>query len=38
LHNPVSGLTIQDHNALFPIPQEDIDVNDGAILEQNPGY
>jgi len=38
LHNPVSGLTIQDFHALFPIPQAEIDINDGAVLEQNPGY
>lgn len=38
LHNPVSGLTIQDFNALLPIPQSEIDTNDGAVLEQNPGY
>lgn len=38
LHNPISGLTIQAHNDLLPIPQSEIDINDGAVLEQNPGY
>lgn len=38
LHNPVSGLTIQPHHALFPIPQNEIDVNKEAELVQNPGY
>jgi len=30
--------TIQPHNNLFPIPQTAIDLNGGAVLEQNPGY
>ena len=38
LHNPVSGLTIQEHHALFPIPQNEIDANKEAELVQNPGY
>jgi len=38
LHNPVSGLTIQDHHRLFPIPQAEIDANKEAELVQNPGY
>lgn len=32
------GLSIQDHQNLFPIPQSEIDLNTGAVLEQNPGY
>ena len=32
------GLSIQDHQNLFPIPQTEIDLNTGATLEQNPGY
>ncbi|TGV04737.1 RagB/SusD family nutrient uptake outer membrane protein [Flavivirga rizhaonensis] len=38
LHNPVSGPTIQDFNALLPIPQVEIDANKEAELKQNPGY
>lgn len=38
LYNPVSGPTIQDFNALFPIPQDEIDANKEAELTQNPGY
>ena len=30
--------TIQDYHGLWPIPQEVIDANLGADLEQNPGY
>ncbi|MEQ9437396.1 MAG: RagB/SusD family nutrient uptake outer membrane protein [Cyclobacteriaceae bacterium] len=30
--------TIQDYHTLWPIPQEVIDANLGADLEQNPGY
>nr|WKN35653.1 RagB/SusD family nutrient uptake outer membrane protein [Tunicatimonas sp. TK19036] len=30
--------TIQDYHGLWPIPQEVIDANLGAELEQNPGY
>ncbi len=37
-HNPVSGATIQEYNALLPIPQSQIDANKEAELEQNPGY
>ena len=33
-----ASLTIQPHNNLWPIPQNSIDMNGGAILEQNPGY
>jgi hypothetical protein len=36
--NLVSGPTIKDHNGLFPIPQDAIDANQEAVLEQNPGY
>ncbi len=32
------GLGIQDHQNLWPIPQTEIDLNTGAVLEQNPGY
>ncbi len=32
------GLSIQDHQNIFPIPQSEIDLNTGAVLEQNPGY
>ncbi|MDO5979100.1 RagB/SusD family nutrient uptake outer membrane protein [Flavivirga spongiicola] len=31
------GRNFQDHNALFPIPQRDIDKSGGTII-QNPGY
>lgn len=30
--------TIQDYNALLPIPQSEIDLNKSATLTQNPGY
>lgn len=33
-----SKSTIQDHNNLWPIPQEIIDANFGAEITQNPGY
>lgn len=29
---------IQDYNVLFPIPQNEIDLNKDATLDQNPGY
>lgn len=32
------GISIQDHQNLFPIPQSEIDLNTGAVLLQNPGY
>jgi hypothetical protein len=32
------GLSIQDYHSLWPIPQTEIDLNTGAVLEQNPGY
>ncbi len=32
------GLGIQECNSLWPIPQDEIDLNTGAVLEQNPGY
>ncbi len=38
LYNPVSGPTIQNFNALLPIPQNEIDANNEAELTQNPGY
>ncbi len=30
--------TVEPHNNLLPIPQTAIDLNSGAVLEQNPGY
>ena len=37
--NPLTpGLNIQEHHILFPIPQEQIDLNTGAKFPQNPGY
>ena len=30
--------SIQDFHGLWPIPQEAIDANQGAELQQNPGY
>ncbi|MFC4222063.1 RagB/SusD family nutrient uptake outer membrane protein [Flagellimonas marina] len=33
-----AGPTIAAHNNLWPIPQREIDLNTGAVLEQNPGY
>lgn len=32
------GCGIQSHHSLLPIPQDEIDLNTGAVLEQNPGY
>jgi starch-binding outer membrane protein, SusD/RagB family len=32
------GVSIQDYHSLWPIPQDEIDLNTGAVLEQNPGY
>lgn len=37
-HNPVSEPTIKPFHNLFPIPQDVIDANTNAVLEQNPGY
>lgn len=37
--NPLlPGAGIQDHNNLWPIPQNQIDLNYGAEFNQNPGY
>jgi hypothetical protein len=36
--NPRSATTIQPHNNLWPIPQNVIDANFAAKIEQNPGY
>lgn len=37
--NPLlPGANIQDHNNLWPIPQNQIDLNIGGNFEQNPGY
>ncbi|HLR31561.1 MAG TPA: RagB/SusD family nutrient uptake outer membrane protein [Fodinibius sp.] len=32
------GANIQDHNNLLPIPQQQIDLNNNAEFNQNPGY
>jgi hypothetical protein len=32
------GANIKDNNILYPIPQNQIDLNIGAKMEQNPGY
>jgi len=38
-NNPKNpGLDIQDYNDLWPIPQNQIDLNVDAVMEQNPGY
>ncbi|HWR99709.1 MAG TPA: RagB/SusD family nutrient uptake outer membrane protein, partial [Prolixibacteraceae bacterium] len=38
-NNPVfPACNIQDHNVLFPIPQNQIDLNIDATMAQNPGY
>ena len=34
--NPIVGLT--ETHELMPIPQNEIDLNKEAVLEQNPGY
>jgi len=37
--NPLNpGVGIEDFHNLWPIPQTEIDLNTGAVLEQNPGY
>lgn len=37
--NPVNpGLSIADHQNLFPIPQSEIDLNTETVIEQNPSY
>lgn len=34
-----AGFTLDEHNLLFPIPQNQIEiVNNASILWQNPGY
>lgn len=33
-----SGSSIEDYHALWPIPQQEIERNTEAVLEQNPGY
>jgi len=38
MYNPVSAPTIQDFHNLWPIPQTEIDANQGAELKQNTGY
>jgi hypothetical protein len=37
-YNQKSGPNIQNHHALFPIPQKFIDANLESKIEQNPGY
>jgi len=38
MYNPVSAPTIEDFHNLWPIPQTEIDANQGAELIQNTGY
>lgn len=37
-YNPSSATTVQPFNELWPIPQNVLDSNTGAVMEQNPGY
>ncbi|HYH57082.1 MAG TPA: RagB/SusD family nutrient uptake outer membrane protein, partial [Anseongella sp.] len=37
-YNPSSASTVQPYNQLWPIPQDVVDSNTGAVMEQNPGY
>ena len=38
-NNPkIPGANIKDNNVLYPIPQDQIDLNIAARMEQNPGY
>ena len=37
-YNPKSGLAIEEHHNLWPIPATEITQNTGATMEQNPGY
>lgn len=37
-YNPKTGVTIQDHHNLWPIPYSEIERNVYATIEQNPGY
>jgi hypothetical protein len=38
-NNPkIPGANIKENNVLYPIPQNQIDLNIGAKMEQNPGY
>lgn len=38
-NNPkIPGANIKEHHVLYPIPQAAIDLNIGAVIEQNPGY
>ena len=38
-NNPKNpGLNIQDHNKLWPIPLNQIDLNVDAVMDQNDGY
>ncbi len=36
--NAANIIGIQQFNTLLPIPQTEIDLNNGAVLTQNPGY
>ncbi len=38
LYNPISSGTVQAFHRYLPIPQEEIDANLQATIEQNPGY
>jgi starch-binding outer membrane protein, SusD/RagB family len=37
-YNALSGPTIKDFHALFPIPFSEIEANKDAVITQNPGY
>ena len=37
-YNPEAGPNVQEKHTLLPIPQSEIDLNRGAMLEQNPGW
>jgi len=37
-YNPQIGPTMKRENVLFPIPLDAIQLNTGAVLQQNPGY
>ena len=38
-NNPIyPACNVQDYNVLFPIPQNQIDLNIDAVIQQNPGY
>lgn len=37
-YNPYAAPNIQEFNNLYPIPSRELRINDGAVIEQNPGY